>query len=77
MLISYEVPMAIAIAGVLLLVGPSLPADATELAGVSSMALSKIVESQVLPFLLVSPLAFLVFVAASIAEMSPHSLRPD
>ena len=70
MLISYEVPMALAIAGVLLLVGPSLPADATELAGVSSMALSKIVESQVLPFLVVSPLAFLVFVAAAIAEMS-------
>ena len=62
--------MAIAIAGVLLLVGPALPADATELAGVSSMALSKIVESQVLPFLIVSPLAFLVFVAASVAEIS-------
>ena len=70
MLISYEVPMALAIAGVLLLVGPALPADAEGFAGISSLALSKIVESQVLPFLLVSPLAFLVFVAAASAEMS-------
>ena len=70
MLISYELPMALAIAGVLLLVGPALPADAEGFAEISSMALSKIVESQVVPFLLVSPLAFLVFVAAASAEMS-------
>ena len=70
MLISYEVPMALSIAGVLLLVGPALPADAEGFAEISSMALSKIVESQVVPFLLVSPLAFLVFVAAASAEMS-------
>ncbi len=70
MLISYEVPMALAIAGVLLLVGPSLPAGSEGFADVSSLALSKIVESQVLPFLLVTPLAFLVFAAAATAEMS-------
>jgi NADH-quinone oxidoreductase subunit H len=70
MLISYEVPMALAIAGVLLVVEPSLPADAEGLAEVSSMALSKIVAAQVVPFLLVTPLAFLVFVAAATAEMS-------
>lgn len=56
MLISYEVPMAIAITGVLLVSG--------------TMAMSGIVESQDVPFLLVQPLGFLVFLAASIAEMS-------
>ena len=70
MLISYEVPMALSIAGVLLLVGPSLPTDSLGMDGISSMALSKIVESQVVPFLVVCPLAFLVFVAAASAEMS-------
>ena len=56
MLISYEVPMAIAITGVLLVSG--------------TMAMSGIVESQDVPFLLVQPLGFLVFLAASVAEMS-------
>ncbi len=56
MLISYEVPMAIAITGVLLVSG--------------TMAMSGIVASQHVPFLLVQPLAFLVFLAASVAEMS-------
>ena len=56
MLISYEVPMAIAITGVLLVSG--------------TMAMSGIVESQNVPFLLVQPLGFLVFLAASVAEMS-------
>ena len=56
MLISYEVPMAIAITGVLLVSG--------------TMAMSGIVESQDVPFLLVQPLGFFVFLAASVAEMS-------
>ena len=56
MLISYEVPMAITITGVLLVSG--------------TMAMSGIVESQDVPFLLVQPLGFLVFLAASVAEMS-------
>ena len=56
MLISYEVPMAIAITGVLLVSG--------------TMAMSGIVDSQDVPFLLVQPLGFLVFLAASVAEMS-------
>ncbi len=56
MLISYEVPMALAITGVLLLGG--------------SLALSAIVEAQQVPFLLVQPLGFLVFLAAASAEMS-------
>ena len=56
MLISYEVPMALAITGVLLLGG--------------SLALSSIVEAQHVPFLLVQPLGFLVFLAAASAEMS-------
>ena len=56
MLISYEVPMAIAITGVLLLSG--------------SLALADIVASQDVPFLLVQPLGFLVFLAASAAEIS-------
>ena len=71
MLVSYEVPMAVAIAGVLLLVEPSLPLELeSELGNVSSLSLFKIVESQRLPFLLVSPLAFLVFLAAAMAEIS-------
>jgi len=56
MLISYEVPMALAITGVLLVSG--------------TMALSGIVASQNVPFMLVQPLGFLVFFAASAAEMS-------
>ena len=56
MLISYEVPMALAIAGVLLVSG--------------SMAMSGIVAGQDVPFMLVQPLGFLVFIAAAAAEMS-------
>ena len=56
MLISYEVPMALAITGVLLVGG--------------SMSLLGIVQAQHVPFLLVQPLGFLVFVAAASAEMS-------
>ena len=56
MLISYEVPMALAITGVLLAAG--------------SLSLSHIVNQQNVPFLLVQPLGFLVFLAAASAEMS-------
>ncbi len=56
MLVSYEVPMALAITGVLLLSG--------------SLALFDIVKSQDVLFLLVQPLGFFVFIAAALAEMS-------
>ena len=56
MLISYEVPMALALVGVLLVAG--------------SMSLFDIVREQNVPFLLVQPLGFLVFLAAATAEMS-------
>ena len=56
MLISYEVPMALSIVGVVLLAG--------------SMALFEIVEAQQVVFLVVQPLGFLVFMTAALAEMS-------
>ena len=56
MLVSYEIPMALAITGILLVSG--------------SLALSGIVDNQNVPFLIVQPLGFFVFVAAAIAEMS-------
>ena len=56
MLISYEVPMALALTGVVIMAG--------------SLALVDIVAGQRLPFLVVQPLGFLVFMAAASAEMS-------
>ena len=56
MLISYEVPMAIAITGVLLVAG--------------SLSLFDIVQAQSVPFILVQPLGFIAFLAAATAEMS-------
>ena len=56
MLISYEVPMALALIGGVILAG--------------SMALTDIVAAQDLPFLLIQPLGFLVFLTAASAEMS-------
>ncbi len=56
MLVSYEVPMALGLVGVLILSG--------------SLSLFDIVETQTIPFLLVQPLGFLIFVAAASAEMS-------
>ena len=56
MLISYEIPMALALTGAVLLAG--------------SLSLLAIVESQSVPFALVQPLGFFVFLAAASAEMS-------
>ena len=56
MLVSYEVPMALGVVGVLILSG--------------SLSLFHIVEMQTIPFLLVQPLGFLIFMAAASAEMS-------
>ncbi len=56
MLCSYEVPMALAIIGVVLIA--------------NSMSLYDVVQAQKVPFLLVQPLGFLVFLAAASAEMS-------
>jgi NADH-quinone oxidoreductase subunit H len=55
-LVSYEVPMVLALAGVLLLAG--------------SMSLVSVVEAQRLPFILLQPLGFFVFFLAASAEMN-------
>ena len=62
MLISYEVPMIISLAGILILAG--------------SMSLVDVVEAQRLPFILLQPMAFFVFLIAASAEMnrSPFDL---
>ena len=56
MLISYEIPMALSLIGVLMLAG--------------SMSLGKIVEAQDIPFILVQPLGLFVFLIAAQAETS-------
>ena len=56
MLISYEVPMALALTGVVLAAG--------------SLALTDIVDSQSIFFVVTQPLGFLVFMTAASAEMS-------
>ncbi|MDP7225085.1 MAG: NADH-quinone oxidoreductase subunit NuoH [SAR202 cluster bacterium] len=56
MLVSYEVPMALSVTGVILISG--------------SLAMFDIVTAQDLPFILVQPLSFLIFIAAASAEMS-------
>lgn len=56
MLCSYEIPMALSIVGVVLIA--------------NSLSLYDIVQAQSVPFLLVQPLGFLVFMAAASAEMS-------
>ncbi|MBI4328902.1 MAG: NADH-quinone oxidoreductase subunit NuoH [Chloroflexi bacterium] len=61
-LISYEVPMVLALVSVVMLAG--------------SLSLREIVEAQSIPFVLVQPLAFLLFLLATTAEIgrSPFDL---
>ena len=56
MLISYEVPLVLSVVGVLMLAG--------------SMSLVAVVEAQTLPFFLLQPLGFLVFLIAVTAEVN-------
>ena len=56
LLISYEIPMALALVGVIMLAG--------------SLSLGQIVQAQGVPFILVQPLAFFVFFIAAMAEMA-------
>ena len=55
-LISYEVPVVISLLGVVMVAG--------------SMSLADVVTAQTLPFILVQPLAFIVFVAGTTAELN-------
>ena len=55
-LISYEVPVVLSLLGVVMVAG--------------SMSLGQVVEAQALPFLLVQPLAFFVFLAGMSAELN-------
>lgn len=55
MFISYEIPMALSLLGVVILAG--------------SLSMVDIVQSQHIPFIIVQPLGFLVFFLASLAEM--------
>ncbi len=56
LLISYEIPMGLAVIGVIMLSG--------------SLSLGTIVESQQIPYILVQPLGFFVFFLAAMAEMA-------
>lgn len=55
-LISYEIPVVLSLLGVVMVAG--------------SMSLGSVVEAQALPFLLVQPLAFFVFMAGMSAELN-------
>jgi len=55
-IVSYEVPLVLSVVGVVLLTG--------------SLSLTRIVEAQTVPFLLLQPLGFLVFLTASLAELN-------
>lgn len=55
-LISYEVPVVVSLLGVVMLAG--------------SMSLADVVSAQTLPFIIVQPLAFFVFVAGTAAELN-------
>ena len=56
MLISYEIPLVISLIGVIMLAG--------------SLSLVSIVDSQTIPYFIVQPLGFFVFLIASIAELN-------
>ncbi len=55
-LISYEVPVVVSLLGVVMLAG--------------SMSLADVVSAQTLPFIIVQPMAFFVFVAGTAAELN-------
>ncbi|MBE0479529.1 MAG: NADH-quinone oxidoreductase subunit NuoH [Dehalococcoidia bacterium] len=55
-LISYEVPMVLAIAGVVVIAG--------------SLQMSQIVQQQTVPFILLQPLGFLIFFAGALTELN-------
>lgn len=61
-MVSYELPVVLSILGVVLMVG--------------SLSMTKIVESQNIPFVLLQPLGFLIFFLGTLAEMnwSPFDL---
>jgi NADH-quinone oxidoreductase subunit H len=56
LLVSYEIPMALSLLGVLMITG--------------TLSMTGTVEAQDVPFIIVQPLGFLVFFLASLAEMS-------
>ena len=56
MLLSYEIPMGISAAGVVIIAG--------------SLSLSEVVEAQIIPNAIFLPLGFLVFLVASTAELN-------
>jgi NADH-quinone oxidoreductase subunit H len=55
-LVSYEIPMVLAIAGVVLFAG--------------SLSMTEIVEAQTIPFILLQPLGFAIFFIAALAEIN-------
>ncbi len=55
-LVSYEMPLALSILGVVLIAG--------------SLSMTKIVEAQSIPFILLQPLGFLIFFLAALAEIN-------
>ena len=61
-LISYEVPVVISLLGVVMVAG--------------SMSLADVVTAQTLPFIIVQPLAFFVFVAGTTARAEQDAFRP-
>ncbi len=56
LLVSYEIPMALSLLGVLMITG--------------TLSMTGTIEAQDVPFIIVQPLGFLVFFLASLAEMS-------
>jgi len=55
-LVSYEIPLMLSIVGVVLIAG--------------SLSMTKIVEAQSIPFILLQPLGFLIFFLAALAEIN-------
>lgn len=55
-MVSYEMPLVLSIIGVVLIVG--------------SLSLNEIVKAQTIPFILLQPLGFLIYLAAAVAEIN-------